>query len=81
MAQAIFQRAKAESARFTGADLTYVDFTHADLSAGDFSHATLFRTRLHGAVTLGAAFGPGRALALGDDPEQAEAETWVRRPR
>src|SRR5690606_10920628 len=73
--QCIFSEAEASGARFIGADLTYADFSGARIPDANFTGATLFRTKLHRVQDEGAIFD-SRALALGDDPELLEAETW-----
>lgn len=56
-------------------DLTYADFSQADLSAADLTGATMFRANLHAITDIGATI-PGRAVALGTDPELAAAQNW-----
>ena len=74
--QCIFHDARCGGATFVDADLTYADLARADLSGADLRGATLFRARLHRVNESGTLFSSSRALALGDDRELAEAETW-----
>jgi uncharacterized protein YjbI with pentapeptide repeats len=67
--------ANCTQARFVNADLTYADFSHANLTAADLTGATLFRAKLHAILDVRAII-PGRAAALGEDLELAEAENW-----
>ena len=69
-------RAKCQGARFDDARMTYADLSHADVSLASFVGANLFRARFHGARDDDATFGPGRAVALGDDAPLADAERW-----
>ena len=54
------------------------DLSHADVEGADFSGARMFRAVLHRTRDVGAFF-TNRALALGDDPELAQAEDFTPR--
>ena len=77
--QSIFHKASCVGASFIGANLTCAELNHADLTRCNFTGATLFRARLHQIKDEDAVFGASRAVALGDDPDLAEAENF--RPR
>ncbi|HVK68901.1 MAG TPA: pentapeptide repeat-containing protein, partial [Polyangium sp.] len=72
----IWHEAKAPGASFKNCDLTYADFSHASIEGADFSGAKMYRTKLHRVKDGGARYPLGRAGALGDDADLAEAEVW-----
>ncbi len=76
MYQCILTKARCKGARFQDADLTYADFSYADVSAVSFAGTKLFRANLHGIRDEKAYFTGNKAVALGLDPDRAEAETW-----
>lgn len=77
MEQCLLPKAVCRATLFKDVNLDCADFSHADLSGADFGNANLNRCKLHRITEENTRWDKGaKSVALGTDPEQAEAEDW-----